>query len=174
VDRFLIVPDRSRVRIEATSSLHPIHGEAGHLEGFLEAEFGADGTVAWPARARIEVALESMKSGNRLYDREMLRRADARHYPMIVGELTGLDRLAGDRYHVSGDLTFHGVTRRVEGEVRMEMAAGRLQIRGTQVFDIREFDLEPPRILMLRVHPEVTVHLEVVAEKQIPEPRTKG
>ena len=34
------------------------------------------------------------------------------------------------------------------------------------VFDIRDFGMEPPRILMLKVQPEVTVRVEIVAEKE--------
>ena len=38
--------------------------------------------------------------------------------------------------------------------------------RGQSSFDIRDFGMEPPRILMLRVQPEVTVRVEIVAEKE--------
>jgi hypothetical protein len=34
------------------------------------------------------------------------------------------------------------------------------------VFDIRDFKMDPPRLLMLKVHPEVTVRIDVVAGRQ--------
>ena len=37
---------------------------------------------------------------------------------------------------------------------------------GQSVFDIRDFKMEPPRLLMLKVHPEVTVRIDVVADRQ--------
>ena len=164
--RYRIDPSRSRVRIEATSTLHPIRGEAGGLKGFFEAADDGAGRLAGPAAGRLEVALDQLKSGNRIYDREMLRRADAGRYPTIVGELTALTPLEHGRYRLAGDLSFHGVTRAVEGEVAARVVDGRLEMTGSQVFDIRAFGLQPPRILMLRVHPEVTVHLELFADEE--------
>ena len=42
--RFRILPTRSRVWIEARSNLHPIHTEAGGLEGWLEVQID-DGRI---------------------------------------------------------------------------------------------------------------------------------
>jgi hypothetical protein len=39
-----------------------------------------------------------------------------------------------------------------------------VRLMGRSTFDIRDFGMEPPRILMLRVHPEVTVRIDLVAE----------
>ena len=36
-------------------------------------------------------------------------------------------------------------------------------LAGERTFDIRHFGMEPPRILTLRVYPEVTVRIEIVA-----------
>ena len=45
-----------------------------------------------PARCRghLEVAVDRFSSGNQLYDRELKRRIDARHYPLILGKITGV------------------------------------------------------------------------------------
>ena len=82
-----------------------------------------------------------------------------------MGELTGLTHLAGERYRLRGDLTFHGVTRAVEGEVGLRLDGTTLHLTGRQVFDIRDFRVTPPRILLIRVHPDVDVHLDLVAEE---------
>ena len=37
---------------------------------------------------------------------------------------------------------------------------------GESTFDIRDFGMEPPRILMLKVQPEVGVRVEIVAERE--------
>jgi hypothetical protein len=39
-------------------------------------------------------------------------------------------------------------------------------LAGRSTFDIRDFGMEPPRILMLKVQPEVAVRVEIVAEKE--------
>jgi hypothetical protein len=68
---------------------------------------------------------------------------------------------------VAGELKFHGVTQREDGEVTVEVNDGRtLVIDGEQTFDVREFDIEPPKFLMLKVHPDVTVRVHVVAEAE--------
>ena len=42
--------------------------------------------------------------------------------------------------------------------------SGRLVVTGEQVFDIRDFDVPSPTVLMLRIYPDVRVHLHVEAE----------
>ena len=41
-----------------------------------------------------------------------------------------------------------------------------ISMSGQSVFDIRDFGMDPPRILMLKVQPEVTVRVEIVAEEE--------
>lgn len=164
---FRIDPDRSRVWIEARSSMHPIHGEAEGLEGSIEADM-AEGrlNVTGEPRIQIELPVEKLRSGKKLEDVEMMRRIDARRYPRIIGETTELKENNG-RYHIRGDLTFHGVTRQVEGEVTISTPDERsLVIEGEQIFDIRDFGVEPPKILMLKVHPDVRVRVKVVARQE--------
>ena len=107
-----------------------------------------------------------MKSGNALYDHELERRLEARKYPFIRGSVREVQALGdGQRYRVLGQLEFHGVIRAVEGEVRLRMLDERtLEIEGERVFDLREYGLDPPRILMLKVYPDVRVRAQVVAE----------
>jgi len=164
---FRIVPGRSKVWIEAKSSLHPIHGEADGLEGSIEADV-ADGhiDITGVPKISIELPVGNLQSGKKLEDAEMMRRIDARRFPKIRGETTEL-RKNGGTYQIRGDLTFHGVTRAVEGHVTISAPDERsLLIEGEQVFDIREFGVEPPKILMFRVHPDVRVRIKVVAQQE--------
>jgi polyisoprenoid-binding protein YceI len=103
--------------------------------------------------------------GYRLEDAEMMRRVDARRYPTIRGVVKDMKQQGDDgRYRVTGDLTFHGVTQTVEGEVTMSRPDDQtLVFEGEQEFDIRDFKVSPPKILMLKVHPEVKVRIRVEA-----------
>jgi polyisoprenoid-binding protein YceI len=166
VATFQIDPRQSRVWIEARSSMHPIHGEAEGLEGSVEAHM-ADGRIDLTEGPRIliELPVEKLQSGKRLEDVEMMRRIDARRFPTIRGQTTEFKENGG-RYRVRGDLTFHGVTRQVEGEVTISAPDERsLVIEGEQTFDIRDFGVDPPKILMLKVHPDVRVRVKVVAQQ---------
>ena len=166
---YRIRPDSSQVWIEARSSLHPIHGEGRGLEGIVEAAV-TDGRVELNGDTviRLELPVDQLKSGKAMEDAELLRRIDARKFPKIRGVTTEIKEINSGRYRVSGDLTFHGVTRAVEGEVSVSMPDGdkTIVLEGEQTFDIRDFGVQPPKILMLKVHPDVKVRVRVVAEQE--------
>lgn len=166
--KFRIIPERSLVWMDASSSLHPIHATGAGLEGWFEAEVGGGGIdLSVPPRGRLELAVELLSSGNPLYDREMRRRVQARRHPTIVGELREMQAL--DRpghYRVRGDVTFRGVTRTVEDVMTVELDGRTIQLEGKHTFDIRDFEMEAPKILMLKVHPEVAVRVQIVAEQE--------
>ena len=171
--RYRIVPGRSRVWIEARSSLHPIHTETDGLEGWLDLEVHHEGGVdlGVAPSAHLELPVAQLSSGNPLEDRELRRRIDARRYPTIAGDLTVMAETAEDgRYRVEGDLTFKGVTRRYEDVMTLEAVDGQMVIlAGEKTFDVRDFGLEPPRILLLKVEPDVRVKVAIVAEKMTDE-----
>ncbi len=161
-----IDPDRSQVWIDGTSSVHPIRATAtglvGHVEvlrprGHLSAEPLVSGEV------RIEV--DRLDSGNALVDRETRRRVDARRHPEIVGTVTSAERLTVDRVAVTGDLDFRGEVRSVSGELTVAVEDGELIMEGTQTFDVRDWGLKPPRVGLLRVHPDVEVRIRVVGHR---------
>jgi polyisoprenoid-binding protein YceI len=169
VARYRIVPGRSRVWIHARSSLHPIHSETDGLEGWVELSVRRDGRVDLdaPSRGHLELQVDQLRSGNALEEAEMRRRVNTRRYPTIEGDLATM-RAAGDgRYLVEGDLTFRGVTRRYRDEMTVEVADGdTLNLAGESTFDVRDHGMEPPRLLLLRVEPEVKVRVAIVAEKE--------
>jgi polyisoprenoid-binding protein YceI len=167
--RYEIDPDRSRVWINASSSVHPIHSKTDGLEGYVELETGPGGGIdlATAPTGKLSLPVARLSSGNPLEDRELRKRIDARRFPTIDGVLTGM--AAGDdgRYRVSGDLAFRGVVRHCEDEMTVEVVDDdTIRLDGESTFDIRDFGMEPPRILMLRVHPEVVVRVEIVAVKE--------
>lgn len=138
--RFRIDPDRSRVTIDARSSVHPIHSEAGGLEGYVELGVDSGGVdLAEPASAQLSFPVSNLKSGNGLEDREMFRRIEARRFPAITGVLTEIraDGRPG-RYQVSGDVTFRGLTCRCQDFMDIELtgAGQAIRLTGESTFDI--------------------------------------
>jgi hypothetical protein len=66
---------------------------------------------------------------------------------------------------LAGELTFHGITRSAEGTVSVDALSNeRLVVTGEQVFDIRDFAIPSPTMLMLRIFPDVRVRLHAEAE----------
>ena len=168
MSRYRILPTRSRVWIDARSNVHPIHTEAEGLEGWLDLDI-TDGVlnVDQEMRGHLEFPVENLQSGNAFEDRELRRRIDSRRYPTIAGDLTAMKQASEPaQYVVNGDLTFRGVTRSYEDAMTLDVVDGTVTLAGESVFDIRDFGMEPPRILMLKVQPEVSVRVEIVAQKE--------
>ncbi|HEX4163710.1 MAG TPA: helix-turn-helix transcriptional regulator [Acidimicrobiales bacterium] len=160
-------PDRSAVLIDVRSTAGPISfgttGVSGSLEaalvnGVLSTEVAAAGSITFDVTA--------LHSGNRLYDAELLRRIDARRYPAVTVKLQQCAAgVPGSRFSLTGEVNFHGVTRAAEGTVHVEaLSATRILVTGEQVFDIRDFSLSSPTVLMLRIYPDIRVRLHVEAE----------
>jgi polyisoprenoid-binding protein YceI len=170
VVRFRVLPDRSKVWIHARSSLHPIDSSTDGLEGTLDLELQGGGRVnlSVAPSAHLEFPVENLSSGNRLEDRELKRRIDSRRYPTIEGDLTAMkDTDTDGQYLVRGDLTFKGVTRSYEDEMTLAVQDDKtIRLEGESTFDIRDFGMEPPRILILKVEPEVRVRVVIVAEQE--------
>lgn len=166
VQRYEVVPDRSAVLIEARSTVGPITFGAVGLTGTIEAEMR--GGVIWPesaTRARLEVPVTGLCSGNGLYDAELLRRIEARRYPVARLELADCIVVGtAGRYRVTGLLDFHGVVRTLEGGLTVDPRPdGTIIVTGGHAFDIRDFDIASPTVLMLRIYPDVSVKLQVQA-----------
>jgi polyisoprenoid-binding protein YceI len=168
--RYRIDPGRSRVWIDARSNVHAIHSSTDGLEGYLEIATDGDGALNLdePPAGKLSLPVTRLTSGNRLEDREMHKRIDARRFPTIDGVMTSMEAVDADgRYLVTGDLTFRGVTRRCQDEMTVKVVDDRsILLAGSSTFDVRDFGMEPPRILMLRVEPDVTVRVEIVAVKE--------
>lgn len=168
--RYNIVPERSRVWIEARSNLHPIHSTTDGLEGYIDLEAKSTGQVDVAAKpaGKLSLRVSRLSSGNRLEDREMQKRIDARRFPTVDGLLTNMQPADGEgRYRVTGDIVFRGVSRRCEDEMSVSRVDDRtIKLEGESKFDIRDFGMEPPRILMLKVEPDVAVRVEIFATKE--------
>jgi hypothetical protein len=166
--RYELVEGACRMAMVARSSVHPIRVEATQLEGWLEAEV-EDGRVSLAPGARLEVHLEGLRAGNPLVDRETRRRLDLRRHPRLEAELTSARAVGGDRLACTGDVTFQGRTCTVAGELRVTPREdGGLDLEGDHLADVRRWGLEPPRLLILKVDPEVQVRLELVARPVAP------
>lgn len=163
--RFTITPGRSELTAVANSSVHPIHGEGKPLSGWVEAVVN-DGAVdvSRPASAHLELEVTSLRADNPLVNREIQRRLDPRRYPTVRADIDELSELGNGRYGVRGKLSLHGITQEVSGEAAIVVGPdGVMKVDGELTLDIREYGLEPPKVLGLRVYPEVDVRLKVVA-----------
>ena len=117
--RYRVVPERSKLWVEARSSVHPITVQSSALSGAIELEL-ADGKLdlAKAPSGTLELEAESLKTGNRLEDSQLERQLEVRKYPRVRGQIRQVTANGdGTRYHVRGELSLHGVTKPIEGDV---------------------------------------------------------
>ncbi len=156
--RWSIDTERASVTFFATSSVHPIrsHGTAsGWFETALdEAEFAQRGA----SHGQLEIPVGDLSSGNSLIDREMKRRVDTATHPLIVAEIETTEYTGGNAANITGTIRFLGIEILVEGEI-IVLPGPRLT--GIGEFDVRWWGLDPPKLLMLRVDPIVTVQIDL-------------
>jgi PadR family transcriptional regulator, regulatory protein PadR len=166
--RFEVVSARSAVMVDARSSVGPLTFGAMGLAGTIETPVQEGRVVAdETTTANVVVPAGALRSGNEIYDAELRRRIDARHFPEVTLALRDC-RPGGapDHLRVTSDVTIHGVTRRLEGTLAISQpGAGVVSAMGEQVVDIRDFDIASPTLLMLRIYPDVVVKLYVEAEE---------
>jgi len=153
VTRYVLDPARSELRFEGRSSIHPITASAA-----ASGELDLSEPSGW-----VEVSVGELRTGNPLYDREIRRRLEARRHPTIRGRLDGLTAEDGDRFAARGTVSLRGIEQEVTGSLAIrEDPDGSVTITGERTFDIRDFGLDPPSVLGLKVHPDVVVRLTSV------------
>jgi hypothetical protein len=161
--RYELLDEGCSMTFEARSSVHPIRVETAEISGSFEAE-AEGGAVRVLPGARLEVPMDGLRSGNPLIDRETRRRMDLRRDPRLVAELLDARPAGEGRLACRGEVTFQGRTEQVEGELHVEeQDDGSLRLGGRQVVDVRRWGLQPPRLLVLKVDPEVQVSLRLLA-----------
>ena len=122
-----------------------VKGRFGELEGTVVVE----DDDAETARIEVEIAARSIDTRVEKRD-DHLRSADFLHaeqYPTLRFESTGVERIAGERLRVKGDLTIRDATREVTldveelGRVQDPWGGERAVFRATTKIDRKDFGL---------------------------------
>lgn len=159
--RFSVDPTSCAVLIEARSTVGAVRFGSTEISGIIEVVRAGDvvDTRTGP-RACLTIPLASLSSGNALYDAELQQRLAVRRFPVVTLELVEATLLAGCDYRVTGTMSIHGVTATMSGGVSFSFPApGSVLVTGEHLVDIRDFNIEIPSVLMLRIYPEVKVSL---------------
>jgi hypothetical protein len=165
---FRIVPEHSALLVRARSNVGPISFGTSSLSGEISCKVG-EGSLGGleSASGRLEIQALSLVSGNALYDAEIHRRIDARRHPTISVELTSAAQVGdSQRFLLGGRVVLRDITQSISGAVSAQFTGPEcLLFTGEHALDIRDFRIEVPSTLMLKIYPEVTVemHLEACA-----------
>lgn len=159
--RYSIDTTTSTITFHATTSLHPVVA-SGPVTGWFEAEVHGDGfPEGTKLGGSIEVPVDSIKSGNPLYDTETRRRIDVKAHPTIRAEITETVSVDGPDAVIEGVVEFNGESAKLEGALTLTPDQ---ELTGEGTVDIQWWGLQPPRLLAFKVQPEVVVsiHLHLV------------
>jgi polyisoprenoid-binding protein YceI len=97
----------------------------------------------------------------------MRRRFDVNRYPSITARVTKGEALDGDgRYRAVAQLTMHGQTREISGDLQLRVDGTTMTIDGQQVINVKDFGIDPPRLIILKVEPDVDLQVHIVADLQ--------
>lgn len=155
----------SLLRANARSSVHTFTYTAP-LTGEINAvvtDAGFD--VSTPIDGVLEVDLDLLTGDDPRTDSEMHRRLDTQRFPRARACVRRVERRDGDRYWLSGELTLHGKTRPLEGDATVTLDGDRLHAVGALTLDLRSFGIKPPSLLLLRVHPDVHISIDLYASR---------
>ena len=160
--RFGVDTSESAVLIDARSTAGRITFGTNEIGGTIDvAVFDGALLMTPPPAAAISVDLRSLRSGNSLFDAELAQRLNVRRFPRATVSL-GRARLVANRYQVSGSVTLHNQTLEMSGSVSAERVGDGWLVSGEQVFDIRDFEISVPSLVMLKIFPDVRVFLSLM------------
>jgi polyisoprenoid-binding protein YceI len=169
VPQFRVNTGQTTVKVGLRINLHPSHIEANALSGVIECEIDDQGQprLDQPYKAELSLPVEAIKSGNGIQDREMRRRFDVGRYPTITARVTKGEALEGEgHYRAIAQLTMHGQTREITGDIQLHVDGTTMTIDGQQVINVKDFGIDPPRLIILKVEPDVDLTVHIVAELQ--------
>jgi polyisoprenoid-binding protein YceI len=164
VSRFVVTASASQLRANARSTVHPFSYRAP-VTGAVDASL-RDGRfdTAAPITASLEIDLDTLRGDDALVDGEMRRRLDVQRYPRAKATVLDVSAGGGDVYRLRGELSLHGKTRPLEGDATVTLEGDQLRATGSITIDIREFGIKPPSLLIMRVHPEIEITIDLVAD----------
>jgi len=175
VPRYRVDTRRSSIGVDLSVNLHPSHLTSNGLRGTLKCELNRQRQprLDAPYSADLTMPVASLSSGNPLQDVEMRRRLDAGEYPDISARVTraAKPRTAGT-YQATVRFTLHGRTRSTRSVATLTVEERGLVIDAETTINMKDFGIDPPRLFMLRVEPEVKVGVHIVADEERRPPRS--
>lgn len=112
-------------------------------------------------RVTVSVPVQSFDSGNRRRDQDMLKVTEADQYPEVTFVSSGIVERNGE-LAVTGQLSFHGVTREIRFTARQSGQGEERVVEGGFDISLEEFDIKRPSLLTMKVRDNVQVKFYMV------------
>jgi polyisoprenoid-binding protein YceI len=154
---------RGTLSFDAKATLGAFTGTTSTVTGSM-----AGGSDVREVRGHVEAQVATLKTGNGLRDKDLLKAMDADSFPTMRFELLGVSEQhqAADSAVVtlSGAMTLHGVTRDVAIPAVVRFGKDGVQVIATFPLNVRDYGVTRlSRVLgMFKMDPDIVVHVDVV------------
>lgn len=156
---------KSRVEYTGTAPFHDWTGTSRSAEG----RFVLDPADPDSNRAVIRVPVGSFDSGNDRRDRGMRAVTESDKYPFVMFRGTGFTPLVwgqggggpAGQWAVTGELTFHGQTHRLDDVVEVRVAGDSAQVRAQFPVSLTRFGVERPGFMGFTVGDTIRVDVRL-------------
>ncbi len=162
---YLVDSAASRLTVQARSKIHDTSTTFSRITGEVDAD--PDALAERGATARFTVAMAQFDSGSWMKNKKLEKDLDLDRHPEAVFELRALQdvvRAADGAFTATavGAIRYRGreVTVNVAGRGRVD--ARGIEATGSFDLDIRQVGMQPPKFLMFKVDPEVTIEVTLV------------
>jgi polyisoprenoid-binding protein YceI len=114
------------------------------------------------SRIKVSAAVSSFDSRNSSRDSHAMEMVEAMKYPKVEFSSEAV-KPEGDGYLVSGNLTFHGITRPVSFHVSPKSAGGKVEIIGEFAVKLSDYKVKRPTLLFVPTQDKLTIRFDLFA-----------
>jgi len=140
--------------------IHPLHRiEATSKE--LQCTIGYDDATKTIVSASFSAEVSSFDSGNSNRDSHAMEVLDALTYPTVSFESKNI-AATGAELQVSGDLSFHGITKPITLTASTSSSADSLTVQGNADVSLTSFNIDRPSLLMIPVEDTLGISFTMV------------
>ena len=154
---------RGTLSFDAKATLGAFTGTTTTVTGAMTA-----GSDVREVRGHVEAPVASLKTGNGLRDKDLLKAMDADSFPTMRFELQGvsLQHEAGDSAVVSlsGQMTLHGVTRDVAIPALVRFGKDGVHVSGSVPLNVRDYGVTRLSKMLgaFKMNPDIVVRIDIV------------
>ena len=154
---------RGTLSFDAKATLGAFTGTTTTVTGTM-----TGGSDVRDVRGHVEAPVATLKTGNGLRDKDLLKAMDADSFPTLRFELQGVSEQhqAADSAVValSGQMTLHGVTRDVSIPALVRFGEEGVRITATFPLNVRDYGVTRLSKMLgaFKMNPDIVVHVDVV------------
>ncbi|MBL8013690.1 MAG: YceI family protein [Candidatus Omnitrophica bacterium] len=158
--RWTMDSQSSHITFSVRSTLHPVHGTAKKMDGYLNEDGGN-------LQGRIEVPTDQLDTENIKRDQNMKKMLRMTEYPQIVFNVESVVQAdLNQKGQLNGELVLGEKSHKMSFVVDRKQDSKVIQLSGSFPVSLAAYELHPPSVLgVIRVSDRVNVQFDVVFVK---------